>query len=311
MCPPPSDDSPADAAAADAPLVSVVIPTYYRNDRLGGAIESVLDQDHPTEIVVVDDSGEGHAAPVVEGVDLTYLELDRNRGSNPARTMGAERATGEYVQFLDDDDRLLPGKLARQVALLERTGAGVAYCGMTYEDGATVLPDPDVRGNVLEPALAFAMSPCVTSTMLIARDALDAVLPLPERPGGDDLGLMIDLARRTEFEFVDDSLVRRGVIDDSRGKSPGLIRGRLEIVREYDDLYREVSPKVRADALANTYRLKGRMHLRDRRWSGVAVRSFARACYHAPSLRTVVPLGASLFGRPGMDTMQRVYHLVR
>ena len=48
MCPPPSDDSPADAAAADAPLVSVVIPTYYRNDRLGGAIESVLDQDYPT-----------------------------------------------------------------------------------------------------------------------------------------------------------------------------------------------------------------------------------------------------------------------
>jgi glycosyltransferase involved in cell wall biosynthesis len=309
MCPPP-DDSPAESAP-DAPIVSVVIPTHYRNDRLGGAIESVLDQDHPTEIVVVDDSGEGHAAPVVEGFDLTYLELDRNRGSNPARTMGAERATGEYVQFLDDDDRLLSGKLARQVDLLERTGAGVAYCGMTYEGGATVLPDPDVRGSVLEPALAFAMSPCVTSTMLIARDALDAVLPLPERPGGDDLGLMIDLARRTEFEFVDDSLVRRGVIDDSRGKSPGLIRGRLEIVREYDDLYRAAPPEVRANALANTYRLEGRMHLRDRRWSGAAVRSFARACYHAPSLRTAVPLGASLFGRPGMDAMQRVYHLVR
>ncbi|PSQ50827.1 glycosyl transferase, partial [Halobacteriales archaeon SW_12_67_38] len=57
--------------------------------------------------------------------------------------------------------------------------------------------------------------------------------------------------------------------------------------------------------------LEGRMHLRDRRWSGAAVRSFARACYHAPSLRTVVPLGASLFGRPGMGAMQRVYHLVR
>ncbi|WP_049900058.1 glycosyltransferase family 2 protein [Halococcus agarilyticus] len=309
MCPPP-DDSSAESDS-DAPLVSVVIPTYYRNDRLGGAIESVLDQDHPTEIIVVDDSGESHAAPVVAEYDVTYLELDRNRGSNPARTVGAERASGDFVQFLDDDDRLLPTKLARQIALLEHTEAGVAYCGMTFEGGRTVLPDPDVRGDVLEPALAFEMSPCVTSTMLIACDALDAVLPLAERPGGDDLGMMIDLARRATFEFVDDSLVRRGVIDDSRGKSPGLIRGRLEIVREYDDLYRAASPEIRADALANTYRLEGRMHLRDSRWSGAAVRSFARACYHAPSLRTAVPLGASLFGQPGMDAMQRVYRLVR
>ncbi|EMA45326.1 glycosyltransferase family 2 protein [Halococcus saccharolyticus] len=310
MCPPSPDGSSA-ASTLDGPLVSVVIPTYYRNDRLGGAIESVIDQDHPTETIVVDDSGEGHAEPVVDEFDVTSLELDRNRGSNPARTMGAERATGKYVQFLDDDDRLLPGKFARQVDLLERTDAGVAYCGMTYEDGRTVLPDSTVRGDVLESALAFAMSPCVTSTMLTDREVLDHVLPLPDRPGGDDLGLMIDLARRTSFEFVDDSLVRRGLIDDSRGKSPGLIRGRLEIVREYDDLYREASPGVRADALANTYRLEGRMALRDRRWSGAAVRSFARACYHAPSIRTAVPLGASLFGQPGMNAMQRVYQLVR
>jgi len=180
MCPP----SPGDST--DAPLVSVVIPTYYRNDRLRGAIESVADQDQPTEIIVVDDSGEGHAAPVVEAFDLTYLALDRNRGSNPARTMGAERASGAFVQFLDDDDRLLPGKLARQVDLLESMEAGVAYCGMTYEDGQTVLPDPAVRGDVLDAALAFAMSPCVTSTMLTDREVLDEVLPLPDRPGGDD-----------------------------------------------------------------------------------------------------------------------------
>jgi glycosyltransferase involved in cell wall biosynthesis len=292
-------------------LVSVVIPTHYRNDRLRGAIESAVAQNHPTELVVVDDSGEGHAREVVEGYDLTYVELDSNIGSNPARSVGAERASGEFVQFLDDDDRLMPTKLARQVALLERTGADVAYCGMTYEDGTTILPDPAARGDVLARALEFSLSPCVTSTMLTTRDALSEALPLPDRPGGDDLGLMIDLARDHEFEYVDDALVERGVIEDSRGKSPGLIRGRKEIIREYDDLYDELPPAVRANALANTHKLAGRMELRGQRWSLSTVRSFALACYHAPSLRTAIPLAASLFGRPGLKTMQRGYSLVR
>lgn len=293
------------------PLVSVVIPTYYRNDRLREAIESVVSQTQPTELVVVDDSGEGHAKPVVDEYDLTYVELDGNIGSNPARSVGAERATGAYVQFLDDDDRLLPTKLADQVALLERTGASVAYCGMTYEDGTTILPDPTAHGDVLARALEFSLSPCVTSTMLVARDALSRVLPLPDRPGGDDLGLMIDLAREHEFEFVDEALVDRAVIDDSRGKSPGLIRGRREIIHEYDDLYDDFPSSVRANALANTDKLEARMELRGRRWSPRAIRAFALACYHAPSFRTAIPLFASLFGQAGMDAMQRGYSLVR
>jgi glycosyltransferase involved in cell wall biosynthesis len=296
---------------SDDSLVSVVIPTYYRNDRLRGAIESVLAQEQPTEIVVVDDSGEGHAKPVADDYDLTYVEPSSNLGSNPARSMGAERATGAFVQFLDDDDRLMPTKLAQQVALLERTGTDVAYCGMTYEDHTTILPDSTARGDVLARALEFSLSPCVTSTMLVAREALAEALPLPDRPGGDDLGLMIDLAREYEFEYVDDALVERGVIEDSRGKSPGLIRGRKELIHEYDDLYDEFPPAVRANALANTHKLAGRMELREQRWSLATVRSFALACYHAPSPRTAIPLVASLFGRPGMNAMQRGYSLVR
>ncbi|WP_435076778.1 glycosyltransferase family 2 protein [Halococcus sp. AFM35] len=292
-------------------LVSVVIPTYYRNDRLRGAIESVAAQTQPTELLVVDDSGEGHAREVADEYDLTYIGLDGNIGSNPARSVGAKRASGEYVQFLDDDDRLLPTKLARQVELLECTGTDVAYCGMTYEDGTTVLPDSTARGDVLARALEFSLSPCVTSTMLVAREALAEVLPLPDRPGGDDLGLMIDLAREHEFVFVEEALVERGVIEDSRGKSLGLIRGRKEIIHEYDDLYDELPPSVRANALANTDKLAGRMELREQRWSTEAIRSFALACYRAPSPRTTIPFVASLFGRPGMNAMQRVYELVR
>lgn len=91
--------------------VSVVITTYYRNDLLRGAVESALAQTHePVEVILVDGSGEAHARPVAEEYPVEYIAQNRDRGAQAARNAGAERVVGEYVQFLDDDDRLLPEK---------------------------------------------------------------------------------------------------------------------------------------------------------------------------------------------------------
>jgi glycosyltransferase involved in cell wall biosynthesis len=101
-------------------LVSVVIPTYYRNDGLRRAIESALSQTYdPVEVIVVDDSGERYAEPVAREYDVTYIAHEENLGGNPARNTGIKAASGEYIQLLDDDDRLLPEKLERQIPALE------------------------------------------------------------------------------------------------------------------------------------------------------------------------------------------------
>ncbi|OYR41434.1 hypothetical protein DJ75_14110 [Halorubrum sp. Eb13] len=52
------------------PTISVIITTYYRNELLTEAIESILAQEYePVELIVVDDSGVGHAEPVTERYD--------------------------------------------------------------------------------------------------------------------------------------------------------------------------------------------------------------------------------------------------
>lgn len=142
------------------PDISVVVPTYYRNDLLRDALESITEQTvTPTQAVVVDDSGEAHAESVVaEFDDVRYIPLDRNRGQNAALNIGIRETDGEYVQLLDDDDYLKPTKLARQRSLLERRPeVGVAYCGVEWTDGRIDRPDPDARGTVLSRALAFEM----------------------------------------------------------------------------------------------------------------------------------------------------------
>jgi glycosyltransferase involved in cell wall biosynthesis len=300
------DRAGATEPSDDAPTVSVVIPTHFRNDRLRAALDSVAAQTYPAvETVVVDDSGERHAESVVADYDARYLAFDENRGSNAARSAGVAATSGAFVQLLDDDDRLHPEKLARQVAVFESDPeVGVVYCGMRFEDDRVVLPDPEARGEVLDRALAFDLYPCQTTTMLLRRSALATVFPAESRPGGDDLAYMIELARRTEFEFVADPLVVRGLGgsdgERSRGSSLGLYEGRMRLLEEYADLYDAAPDWARRRALVGTYLFKGQRLLADAAWSAGATAAFARAAWLQRDAYTVGLCLASLGGRPGI-----------
>ncbi|PSP39506.1 glycosyl transferase [Halobacteriales archaeon QH_7_65_31] len=275
------------------PLVSVVIPTHYRNERLVESIESVQAQTYPdVECVVVDDSGEGHAAPVADRPAVTYLALDENRGGNPARTVGIEHAEGHYVHLLDDDDRLHPERIERGMDSLRASDARVGFCGFRFENGDERYPHAD--GAMLDTALAFDASPCLTSTLLVEGELLRSLLPLADRPGGDDLGLIIELARETRFDAVDELLVTRAVEPDSRGKSTGLVEGRRDIIEEYADCY-EQYPTARRRAIADTARVAGAQLLRagERR---AALGEFWRAFRTQPTPARAVPLVAALGG---------------
>lgn len=292
-------------------LVSVVIPTYYRNDRLDAAIESVHAQTHSNvEVIVVDGSGDGHARPVAERHGVRYIEQERDEGPHAARSEGAEVAAGAYVNFLDDDDRLHPEKLERQLAVFDsHESVGVVYCGIVWENGHPVLPDPAVKGDVTEYALMFQMTPSSPSTMLIDANVLAAILPLGNRHGADDMGMKIDLAEHTEFAFVDEPLVTKGHTEDSLGGSRENVTGRLRILADYAPRYAQHPPRVRRVALAHTYLLDADIRLDRSPWSPRAIVSALRACYYIPGL----PLSfggfllASLFGRSGRDLGRRAY----
>jgi hypothetical protein len=75
------------------------------------------------------------------------------------------------------------------------------------------------------------------STMLIDNDILSQITPLRVRPGGDDLGIKIELAARTKFDFVSEILLYKWEGGNNRGLSVGAARGREQIVNEYAELY--------------------------------------------------------------------------
>lgn len=290
-------------------LVSVVVPTHYRNESLQKTLASVSDQEYrPIEVIVVDGSDDGHARPVVEEFDeATYVLQEQDEGPQAARSIGAERARGEYVQFLDDDDRLRPTKLSKQVPLVEPP-VGVAYCGMIDEERGEILPNPAVRGDVLRWALEMRTFPCINSTMLIDADVLAELLPLRHRHGADDTGMKIDLALRTQFDFVNEPLVFRGKTGTSLSETWAYLEGRERVVETFDEVYRAFPSRVRRRAVRETHYQRARKHLEERGWSPEATLEFARAAYYTPENRAHY-LGeclASLFGRSGVRAAARL-----
>lgn len=123
------------------PLVSVVIPCLNQRRHLPDAIESAVSDDVPTEIIVVDDgSTDGSAALVMSRFPGARCIRQSGRGLAAARNRGIEAAFGEFIIFLNADDRLLPGAIDIAVrALSARPDCVMAYgrSVMIGSDGTT------------------------------------------------------------------------------------------------------------------------------------------------------------------------------
>lgn len=99
------------------PLVSILIPCYNAERWIAHAIESALAQTWPKkEVIVVDDGSTDRSLDIIKGFDSHIRwETGPNCGSNPTRNRLLALAQGNWLQYLDADDYLLPEKVSWQV----------------------------------------------------------------------------------------------------------------------------------------------------------------------------------------------------
>jgi glycosyltransferase involved in cell wall biosynthesis len=119
--------------------VSVVIPAYNQAQFLAEAIESALNQDEPPlEVIVVNDGSTDRTAAVVAAFPSVRLLSQANHGLAAARNAGLAVCRGEFIVFLDADDRLLPGALrigARLLAADPSLGFAAGHSRFVSRDG--------------------------------------------------------------------------------------------------------------------------------------------------------------------------------
>jgi glycosyltransferase involved in cell wall biosynthesis len=126
-------------------LVSTIIPVYNRPALLAEAVSSVLQQQYrPIEIIMVDDGSTDDTPRVATALAAQHPDEIRiitqiNQGTGLAREAGRRAAKGEFIQYLDSDDLLLPNKFEAQVSGLRSNPECAVSYGKTryrYSDGS-------------------------------------------------------------------------------------------------------------------------------------------------------------------------------
>lgn len=203
---------PENAVLSAAPMVSVIIPCYNHAHFLSEAIESVQAQTHrPTQVVVVDDGSTDDTQQVATRyADVQYIYQD-NQGLAAARNTGIRESTGDFLIFLDADDRLLPTATAAGLKCIDtHPDCAFVYGSFRWiaEDGAIIgVPaatpvDADayrmlLRRNVI----------AMHGTVLYRRSALEAVGGYdPSLPACEDYDIYLRLAQQFPVACHDEAV---------------------------------------------------------------------------------------------------------
>ena len=140
-------------------VVSIVIPCFRHGRLLDHAIRSALAQTYPAiEVIVVNDGSDDNTDDIAKafGSSIAYVAKE-NGGLSSARNAGIDRATGQFLLFLDADDLLHPDAVARLVAAAGPDSRTLVMMGVRYfldhtddTTGPTVLPQ---YGRTLAPTI--------------------------------------------------------------------------------------------------------------------------------------------------------------
>lgn len=204
------------------PKVSVIIPTYNRANLVREAIKSVLNQTYRNfEIIVVDDGSTDDTGKLVGSFNskIKYFYQENTGLPAKARNRGILEARGEYIAFLDSDDKWVKDKLAGQMDIFNRfPWIDLVFTGVIIIDKkGNVLKRKKgkfIRKNVLL-HLVKSGSFVTNSSVVVRKTALLKVGSLDEDPrirGSEDFFLWVKLAVNCNFYLVPELLTvyRRG-----------------------------------------------------------------------------------------------------
>jgi len=273
--------------------VSVIIPTYNRKLQVIEAIDSVLSQTlSDFEILVIDDGSTDGTAEAVKAIDdprIRYFYKD-NGGVSSARNVGLDKASGQYIAFLDSDDLYEPEYLETMVSALEKNpDYDVAYTAAInhFPDGKI----EDFRTKYCRSGWIsrdiFSCFFVLCQTCVIRHQSSEPLFFDEQLDVSEDVDFLLRLSCRSQFLYVPHAQVIRRVQHNSLSQEDGTVKQTEDFIKVLERFYYELGgdqwiPKRTAHKrLSRLYRKKGLVY-HENVARKAAVSMLARAIQLAP-----------------------------
>lgn len=245
------------------PRISVIVPIYNQVRFIRETVDSVLSQDYENVELVLSDDGSTdgtteilreYAAEEPERVKLVASE--QNTGIAGAFNRALDAHTGNYVAWLGGDDVMLPGKLSRQVAVLEARPDVIGCChdadvfdsasGRSYGRFTEIY---NGRSGVREGGVELLLDPTylmLPSTMMVRSAAIGSLRFDPRIRVSNDWLFDIHLFRHARVTGIDDVLARyRRHERNATSRGPDALEDALVVLALAEASYPELHRLIR------------------------------------------------------------------
>lgn len=225
--------------------VSLIIPVYNVEAFLERCLDSVQNQTYKdTEVIIVNDGSTDSCPAIIE----KYVEKNpnfkgftiENSGQGGARNYGIEKATGEYVAFLDSDDYIAPNCIERLVETAQKHNSDIVVCSCydVKEDGTVI---SNVGNNISNKTTSISENPEILFNRVapwgkLFRKSVFGDLRFATRVWYEDMRLIPKLYLNAQkISYIEDPLFYYVQRAGSTMNNSNAVRN-LEILETFDDL---------------------------------------------------------------------------
>lgn len=212
------------------PLVSIIIPTYKRSEKIKRIIDSCLKQTYQNiEIIIVDDNLkyiESRNKTIKISKDyhdnrIKFVYCDKSLGAANARNYGVKHSRGNYIAFLDDDDEMTDDRIEKQLSVFlnsDDNNLGLVLCFSESVDNKGLLIKkyhPNLTGNLLYNHITNQLA--ATSMIMVTRNCFNVINGFEVvRSKQDYLFILKIIAQNFNVSCVNEYLIKYIEHDEDR-----------------------------------------------------------------------------------------------
>ncbi|EIF6290040.1 glycosyltransferase [Clostridium perfringens] len=227
-------------------LVSIIIPTYNRADRILKTLKSAINQSYKNiEIIIIDDNSDDNTEQIVKKYlndKVHYYKNKVNLGGAKSRNVGVKKSNGDIIAFLDSDDEWLENKIQLQIEkFLKNKDVGMVYTkyllineitGEKIKFDCEKVFEKDFHSLLCQNYIG------TTSSICIKKDIFEQIGGFDENlPSCQDWDLYIRIAQVCKIEKVEDICLNYYFHNNSiTGNSKNTIIGHNIIIKKINSI---------------------------------------------------------------------------